>query len=241
MHPRLRDADLDKELSKKAYKQRTKENQVRLVKLQRDLIKRKLPVVVVFEGWDAAGKGGTIHRMVHNLDPRIYRVHAISKPTPIELAHHYLWRFWTRLPERGELAVFDRSWYGRVMVERVEGFAQEPEWRRAYDEINHFEKALADDGHLIIKFFLHISKDEQKRRFESREKNPLKQWKMNAEDYRNRKRWDDYATAVDEMFAKTHTRHAPWILVPANDKRLARMICQDRLISTLERALKNGD
>lgn len=241
MHPRLRDADLAKTLSKKAYEKRAKDNQMRLVKLQHDVIKRRLPVVVVFEGWDAAGKGGAIHRLTQNLDPRLYRVHAISKPTPEELAHHYLWRFWTRLPERGKLVVFDRSWYGRVLVERIEGFAQEPEWRRAYDEINHFEKALADDGHVILKFFMHISKDEQKRRFVAREKNPLKQWKMNAEDYRNRKRWDEYAVAIDDMFVKTHTRHAPWLLVPANDKRLARMICQDRLIATLERLVKQGD
>ena len=240
MHPRLRDADLDKELSKKAYKKRSKENQVRLVKLQRDLIKHRLPVVVVFEGWDAAGKGGAIRRLVKNLDPRIYRVDAASKPTPEELDHHYLWRFWTKLPKRGQIAVFDRSWYGRVLVERVEGFANEQEWKRAYEEINHFEKALADDGHVIIKFFLHISKAEQKQRFQARESNPLKQWKMNAEDYRNRKRWDEYVVAIDDMFAKTHTRQAPWVLVPANDKRLARMICQDRLISTLERVIKNG-
>jgi polyphosphate kinase 2 (PPK2 family) len=234
---RLRDVDLTKHLSKEAYKTRADENQVRLVKLQHDLIKHRLPVAVVFEGWDAAGKGGTIRRMVTNLDPRIYRVHATAKPTPAELAHHYLWRFWTRLPKRGELVVFDRSWYGRVLVERVEKFATEPEWRRAYQEINEFERLLVDDGHLILKFFLHISKDEQKQRFEAREKNPLKQWKMNEEDYRNRKKWDLYEHAIDEMVARTHTRQAPWNLIPANDKRYARIQVQDRLIAAVEKHL----
>jgi AMP-polyphosphate phosphotransferase len=238
MHPRLRDADLGKTLRKKIYKKRTKENQVHLVKLQRDVIKHRVPVVIVFEGWDASGKGGTIRRLVKNLDPRIYRVEAISKPTPEELSHQYLWRFWTKLPRRGQIVVFDRSWYGRVLVERVEGFARDDEWKRAYDEINHFEKALVDDGCILIKFFLHISKDEQRQRFAAREKNPLKQWKMNAEDYRNRKRWDDYMAAIDDMFAKTHSRQAPWILVPANDKRMARILCQDRLLAALERTSK---
>jgi len=194
--------------------------------------------VVVFEGWDAAGKGGTIRRMVTNLDPRIYRVHAATKPTPEELAHQYLWRFWTKLPTRGGIAVFDRSWYGRVLVERVEGFASLPEWKRAYQEINEFERQLVDDHHLVLKFFLHISQDEQKQRFEAREKNPLKQWKMNAEDYRNRKKWGQYQGAIDEMFARTHTRLAPWHLIPANDKRYARIQVQDRLIAAVEKHLE---
>ena len=237
---RLRDVDLTKSLTKESYKKRADENQMRLVKLQSDVIKHKVPVVVVFEGWDAAGKGGTIRRMVTNLDPRIYRVHAVSKPTPQELAHHYLWRFWTRLPGRGEISVFDRSWYGRVLVERVEGFAPLPDWKLAYQEINEFERQLADDHHLVLKFFLHISQDEQQQRFEAREKNPLKQWKMNAEDYRNRKKWDRYQEAIDEMFARTHTRAAPWHLIPANDKRCARIQVQDRLIASVEKHLQRG-
>lgn len=235
---RLADADLDRKVSKAAYKKRADENQVRLVSLQRHIIKLGLPIVVVFEGWDAAGKGGSIRRLVKNLDPRIYRVHAVSKPTAEELAHHYLWRFWTRMPPRGEIAVFDRSWYGRVLVERIEGFATDADWRRAYDEINRFEQTLVDGGHLLLKFFLHISKDEQKQRFERREKNPLKQWKMNEEDYRNRKKWDQYVVAIDEMFRRTSTRCAPWQLIPANDKRSARIQVQDRFIAGVEKHLE---
>ncbi|MBA3684671.1 MAG: hypothetical protein H0W72_05455 [Planctomycetes bacterium] len=234
---RLKDADLSRTLTKQAYEKRAKDNQVRLVRMQHQINKHRLPVIIAVEGWDAAGKGGTIRRLLKNVDPRYYRVHSISKPTELELDHHYLWRFWRRMPQRGELVVFDRSWYGRVLVERVEGFAKTHEWRRAYDEINQFEAQLVSDGHLIIKCFLHISKDEQKQRFEAREKNPLKAWKMNEEDYRNRKRWPDYQEAIDEMFARTHQRCAPWHLVPANDKRFARIQIQDLVIDAVERHL----
>jgi AMP-polyphosphate phosphotransferase len=179
--------------------------------------------IVVFEGWDAAGKGGVIKRLTALMDPRGYKVWPIAAPKDAEKRNHYLWRFWMRLPERGDLAIFDRSWYGRVLVERVEGFAKEDEWRRAYDEINAFEKMLTDDGVRIAKFFLHIDKKTQLERFEEREADPLKQYKLGSEDWRNRKKWGVYVDAVQEMLDKTHRPDAPWTLVAANDKKNARL------------------
>ncbi len=236
--PRLADADLKAELPKKTYKETKDYLQSELVRTQLDLFHAKVPVVLVFEGWDAAGKGGSIRRLLEHIDPRAYRVHSTAAPTADELAHHYLWRFWTRLPERGKIAVFDRSWYGRVLVERIERFAAEREWRRSYDEINEFERQLSDDGHLILKFFMHISKDEQKRRFESRAQDPLKAWKLTDEDWRNRRKWNPYVTATDEMMAKTHLPHAPWHVVPANDKRLARLTVMRICVDAFGKALK---
>lgn len=236
--PRLGSVDLATKMTKEEYNRRTLANQVTLVRLVAEIIANKIPVVVACEGWDAAGKGGTISRLIKNLDARRYSVHSISKPTDEELARHYLWRFWRRLPPKGHITIFDRTWYGRVLVERIEGFATTAEWRRAYREINDFESLLVDDGVVLLKAFLHIDKEEQRRRFAKREKDPLKQWKMNPEDYRNRKKWEQYEVAIDEMFSRTHTPKAPWLLVPANDKRTARLMVQDAFIAAVEKAIK---
>ena len=182
--------------------------------------------MIVLEGWDASGKGGTIRRLLKNIDPRFFDVYGIAKPTQEELDHHYLQRFWDKLPAKGQIAVFDRSWYGRVLVERIEGFASDSAWRRAYKEINDFEKQLVDDGFLLLKFFMHISSDEQRQRFEARAANPLKRWKLGPEDYRNRKKWRQYEVAIDDMFDRTHTPWAPWRIVAANDKHFARIDVQ---------------
>jgi polyphosphate kinase 2 (PPK2 family) len=172
---------------------------------------------------DAAGKGGAIRRMVARLDPRGYKVYRIGAPEPWEDERHYLYRFWTRLPRPGELVIFDRSWYGRVLVERVEGFASQAEWQRAYREINEFERMLVDDGVTLKSLWFHIDPDEQLRRFESRLADPFKAWKMTDEDWRNRSRWDDYIQAAEDMFEKTDTDHGPWTVINANEKRYARL------------------
>jgi polyphosphate kinase 2 (PPK2 family) len=179
--------------------------------------------VVVFEGMDAAGKGGTIRRIAWALDPRSLKVWPIAAPNEIEKKQHYLQRFWARLPEKGQMAVFDRSWYGRVLVERVEGFAPREAWKRAYGEINEFERQMTDDGIRVVKIFLHVSKAEQVKRFEERLNNPLKRWKLSYEDFRNRAKWDEYVKAVEDMFERTSTRHAPWNVIQADNKPSARV------------------
>lgn len=189
--------------------------------------------IIVFEGWDAAGKGGAIRRLTEKLDPRGAHVWPIGAPLPQEQGRHYLWRFWQRLPEPGTFAIFDRSWYGRVLVERLEGFAEEAEWRRAYEEINGFERMLTDDGVRIVKLFLHISDEEQKERFRERLHNPYKRWKLTAEDLRNRARRAEYETATDEMFARTSTTHAPWHAIPADAKWYARVEVLRRIVDQL--------
>ena len=200
-------------------------------------LRRGLSAVLVFEGWDAGGKGGAIRRAVSALDARSYRVHRIAAPTDEERRHHYLWRFWRRLPEDGRIAVFDRSWYGRVLVERVEGFAAEPAWRRAYAEIREFEAHLAAHGTLLMKFWFHINKDEQKRRFLARRDNPHKRWKLTEEDWRNRARWEAYEEAANDMIALTSTPRTPWTLVAANCKRHARLSVLQSLRDALEARL----
>ncbi len=175
------------------------------------------------EGPDAAGKGGAIKRVTERLDPRLVRVYSIVKPTPEEYQHHYMWRFWKKLPPHGEITIFDRSWYGRVLVERVEKFCTEAEWKRAYREINEFERQLADDGVILIKFYLHITKDEQLDRFKRREADPYKHWKISDEDWRNRNHWDQHNEAAEDLFEKTSFDHAPWIVIPANYKWYARV------------------
>ena len=189
--------------------------------------------VIVLEGWDTAGKGGVVRRLGWALDPRSFKVAAISAPGDREKSLHYLQRFWERLPQHGQIVAFDRSWYGRVLVERVEGFAAAAEWRRAYKEINEFEDMLVDDGVRLVKLFLHITPNEQLRRFRNRLTNPLKRWKLSYEDFRNRGRWKDYEAAIEDMMEKTSTRRAPWHLIPANDKPYGRLaalrIIADRL------------
>jgi polyphosphate kinase 2 (PPK2 family) len=190
--------------------------------------------IVVFEGWDAAGKGGAIKRLTGMMDPRGFKVWPIAAPRDEEKRNHYLWRFWYRMPEKGEIAIFDRSWYGRVLVERVEGYAKKAEWSRAYDEICAFEKTLADDGVRILKFFLHIDRKTQLARFEARKTDPLKQYKLGRDDWRNRRMWGDYEAAIGDMLDRTHTPQAPWVLVPAQDKKYARLMVLREVIKLLE-------
>jgi polyphosphate kinase 2 (PPK2 family) len=194
-------------------------------------------MVVAFEGWDAAGKGGNIRRIARKLDPRLYSVEPVGVPNDLEKNHHYLWRFYREIPEAGHIAIFDRSWYGRVLVERVEGFSTEEQWKRAYNEINEFEETLADFGTIIVKFWLHIDESEQLRRFKERENTSYKQWKITPDDWRNREKWGEYSEAVDEMLLKTHTAHAPWTIVEANDKRYARLKSLKTLVETIEKEL----
>ena len=213
---------------------------MRFRELAFDLYQAKRSLVMVYEGWDAAGKGGNIRRVTEHLDPRGYVVLPIAAPAGEDKTHHYLWRFWRRLkpPDEKQVIVFDRSWYGRVMVERVEGFCREDEWKRAYREINDFERQLADSGAILVKFWIHISKDEQLRRFEQRKGTPYKQWKLTDEDWRNREKWPLYEAAVEEMLLKTSTRTAPWTVVEGNFKWVARVKCLRTIVETLEKQLK---
>lgn len=220
---RLAALPLDQKLSESAYEEKREKWLGRLNALARLANEEKRGIVFVFEGWDAAGKGGAIRRLTSAIDARDYRVISISKPTDEEKAHHYLWRFWRHLPRAGLVTIFDRSWYGRVLVERLEGFAREDEWRRAYGELNDFESELNERGLIVIKFWLHISKDEQLRRFRHREETDYKRHKINNEDWRNRRKWAAYEVAVGDMLALTDKPHAPWHLVPANNKRFARL------------------
>jgi polyphosphate kinase 2 (PPK2 family) len=189
--------------------------------------------VVAFEGWDAAGKGGVIKRLTALMDPRGYKVWPIGAPRDAERRQHYLWRFWTRLPELGEIAIFDRSWYGRVLVERVEGFCKKDAWKRAYDEINAFERMLTQDGVRMAKFFLHIDKKTQLARFKDREHDPFKHYKLGEEDWRNRSKWKDYQNAIQEMLDRTHRPDAPWFVIPAADKKFARLEVLRRCVALL--------
>jgi polyphosphate kinase 2 (PPK2 family) len=196
------------------------------------------PLCVVFEGWDASGKGGAIKRLVAPLDPRHVRVAQFAAPTYDEKRHHFLWRFWPVLPGWGGMAVLDRSWYGRVLVERVEGFATEEQWRRAYDEIVGFETSLAAEGMILVKFWMQLSAEEQLRRFRARETDPLKRWKLTDEDWRNREKWDSYTAAVEEMLDRTSTPAAPWVVVEAEDKRWARVRVVEAVVEHIERGLR---
>ncbi|HYC04129.1 MAG TPA: PPK2 family polyphosphate kinase [Azospirillaceae bacterium] len=225
-------------LAEKAdYEKRLKKLQERIAHVQQAYWHSKRRAVIVFEGWDAAGKGGAIRRLTETLDPRGAHVWPIAAPTAEEQGRHYLWRFWQRLPSPGTFAIFDRSWYGRVLVERVEGFAPKSRWRQAYDEINEFERLLADDGVRIVKLFLHITPDEQLRRFKERLTNPYKRWKLTGEDLRNRAKWDDYVAAIEEMVERTSTKHAPWHLVAADAKWHARLECLRIVVEALEQGV----
>jgi polyphosphate:AMP phosphotransferase len=215
--------DLSLSLTAEEYDGRLKKAQAKLRELEHQIYRRRVPVVIAYEGWDAAGKGGNIRRLTQNLDPRGYEVVAIAAPNDIEKAHHYLWRFWAQLPKAGHIAIFDRTWYGRVLVERVEGFCTEAQWRRAYREINAMEQQLVHFGTVMLKFWLHIDSDEQLRRFRERQENPHKQWKITDEDWRNRAKLDRYRDAVEEMLYRTGTPYAPWTIVESNCKWYARV------------------
>ncbi|EIJ42882.1 polyphosphate:AMP phosphotransferase [Beggiatoa alba B18LD] len=241
--------DLNQSISGKKYNEELSHYQGKLHRLSWLANHEKLSTVIVFEGWDAAGKGGAIRRLTQALDARLYRVISTAAPTDEERAHHYLWRFWRHVPRAGRFTLYDRSWYGRVLVERVEGFAQEHEWKRAYLEINSFEEQLVESflqnvdesrvygGGVVIKFWLHISKEEQLRRFEEREVIAYKQHKITSEDWRNREKWDKYALAVNDMVSRTSTDYAPWKLIAANDKQWARIEVLKTVCECLEKAL----
>jgi polyphosphate kinase 2 (PPK2 family) len=233
----LSQVDLSRALTKDEYVEQLIRHQVALGQLGYQVYVQKRPVIMVFEGWDAAGKGGNIKRITEKLDPRGYVVHSIAAPAGEDKTHHYLWRFWRRLPETGEIAIFDRSWYGRILVERVEGFATEVEWQRAYREINQFERQLVDFGTIIFKFWVQISAEEQLQRFESRANTPYKSWKLTAEDWRNRNKWDQYEAAVDEMLLKTSTVSAPWTIVEGNNKWWARIKTLSTVVDKLSHEL----
>ena len=236
--PKLSEIALDKCLTEEEYKEQLRGLQHKLGELHYRLYRKKVPVIIAYEGWDAAGKGGNIKRITEALDPRGYEVHPIASPEPHEKARHYLWRFWNRLPKTGHIAVFDRTWYGRVMVERLEGFCSTNDWQRAYNEINEFEKELSDWGAVIIKFWVQIDKDTQLERFEERQNTPSKQWKITEEDWRNREKWDAYEEAVDEMLQKTSTAFAPWHILESVDKKYARIKALRIVVEELEKALK---
>lgn len=232
--------DLSRSLTEEEYKTRLKKLQKRLAELHSELYRLRIPVVIGFEGWDAGGKGGAIKRLTSNLDPRGYRVNPTAAPNDIEKVHHYLWRFWNNVPKAGHIAIFDRTWYGRVMVERIEGFCSESDWRRAYQEINEMESHMANAGAVVLKFWIHIDKDEQERRFKERQADPMKQWKITDEDWRNREKWDQYEEAVNEMLIRTSTTYAPWIVVEGNDKRYARVKVLQTVVDALEKKIKEA-
>lgn len=232
--------DLAKTASEKEYDAKLEHYQNELRDLEHEIYLKRIPVVILYEGWDAAGKGGNIKRITGNLDPRGYEVIPVGAPNDIEKAHHYLWRFWNHIPKAGHITIFDRTWYGRVLVERIEGFCGEQDWKKAYQEINEMEQHLANFGTVIVKFWLHISKEEQARRFEERENTPYKKWKITAEDYRNREKWEVYKAAVDDMLLKTSTTYAPWTIVESECKHYARLKALKTVIQAIRRALARG-
>lgn len=234
----LSGVDLTKSLTREEYKKELSKLQKKLDTLHSDLYRLRIPVVLGFEGWDAGGKGGAIKRLTSHLDPRGYQVNPTASPNDIEKVHHYLWRFWNNMPKAGHVAIFDRTWYGRVMVERIEGFCTEAEWKRAYQEINEMESHLANFGAVVLKFWLHIDKDEQERRFRERMETPAKQWKITDEDWRNREKWDQYEAAVDEMLVRTSTTYAPWIVVEGNSKYYARVKVLRTVVDALEKKIE---
>ena len=234
--PLLKDIPLDKTIDEDEYKTQLKALHARLDELHNVLYAKRIPVVIAYEGWDAAGKGGNIKRVTEPLDPRGYRVYPIASPEPHEKARMHLWRFWERLPKSGHVAIFDRTWYGRVMVERLEGFCSENDWRRAYNEINEFEKELVDAGTVVIKFWVQIDADTQLARFTDRQNTPEKQWKITEEEWRNREKWDLYEEAINEMLAKTSTTFAPWHILESVDKRYARIKALRIVCEEIERA-----
>ena len=240
---RLDAVDLSLKLKREEYEERLAVAQDRLVQLRLHCGgltgsgELGPPVCVVFEGWDASGKGGAIKRLLQEVDVRHVRVRSYSAPTPDEKRHHFLWRFWPNLPGWGGMAIYDRSWYGRVLVERVEGFAEERDWRRGYDEIVEFERTLAAEGMMLIKFWLHVSDEEQLQRFEKRRADPLKTWKLTDEDWRNRGKRKEYCEAVEEMLERTDTEHAPWHIVPGDQKKYARVFVIETVNAEIERAL----
>ena len=235
----LETVDVSKSLTREEYVHDLIRYQLQLRELANQLYVQKRPLVIVYEGWDAGGKGGNIKRITEKLDPRGYEVYAIAAPQGEDKTHHYLWRFWRRLkaPDEKQILIFDRSWYGRVMVERLEGFCTEEEWKRAFREINEFERQLVDFGTILVKFWIQISKEEQLRRFEGRQEIPYKAWKLTDEDWRNREKWDLYEEAINDMILKTSTLTAPWTIVEGNCKWYARVKALKTLVEALSEEL----
>jgi polyphosphate kinase 2 (PPK2 family) len=229
--------DLTQKIDRKEYTASLERLQNRLYLLGYQVYMQKRPVVLVFEGWDAAGKGGVIKRLTAKLDPRGYAVWPIAAPHGDDRERHYLYRFWRRLPARGEIAIFDRSWYGRVLVERVEGFCSERDWKRAFTEVNQFERQLSNFGMIVMKFWMHITQEEQLRRFQERERTHYKSWKLTAEDWRNRGKWEEYERAAEDMLTKTSTPKAPWTIVESNDKWYARIKVLKTVVDRLKQDL----
>jgi len=237
-HQRLSGLRLEQPVKKADYKRLLKAWQLDLLTLQQGFLRGGGRAILNVEGMDAAGKGGAVRRLVERLDPRGYKVYRIGAPDVQDQARHYLYRFWQRIPAPGELVIFDRSWYGRVLVERVEGLATEAEWQRAYREINDLERMLTDDGIVLCKLWFHIDPAEQLRRFEARLADPFKRWKMSEEDWRNRARWEEYIAAAEDMFGNTDSVAAPWTLIPANSKRHARLAALRALVRALADAAR---
>jgi len=234
----LETLDLGKKVSKAEYTERMPALQLRLLQLQRASWAARIPSIIVFAGWDAAGKGSTIGKLTQRLEPRGFSLHAIHEPRTYEKHFPWMRRFWTRLPNYGEMAIFDRSWFARVHVERVEQVVNEREWRQAYEDIVNFERALADDNHIIVKFYLHITKKEQARRFKKMEADPHSAWQVTDQDWKHHKQYDEYMVAVEEMLARTDSEWAPWTLVESTDKRWTRIKVFETLIVRLESGLK---
>jgi polyphosphate kinase 2 (PPK2 family) len=228
----------DKQIDDDDYKAKMDIYQKKIKDLGYKLYARRKSVVIAYEGWDAAGKGGNIKRLTEDLDPRGYEVAPIAAPTSEELSHHYLWRFYNKMPKDGHITLFDRSWYGRVLVERVEGLCRQDEWQRAYREINDMELHMSNHGAVIFKFWLHVDKAEQLARFEARQADPAKQYKITEDDWRNREKWDDYERAVNEMLFKTDTAYAPWTIIESNNKKFARIKVLELVTKELESRLK---
>jgi polyphosphate kinase 2 (PPK2 family) len=233
----LNKTDLSHTLSREEYVSSLTKYQRRILELEHEVYVERLPVIIIYEGWDAAGKGGNIKRLVQKMDPRGYEVIPIAAPNDIEKAHHYLWRFWMQIPKAGHIAVFDRSWYGRVLVERVEQLCTEAEWKRAYREINEMEGQLVNFGTVVLKFWLQISKEEQLKRFQERQNSEIKNWKITEEDWRNREKWTQYRAAVDEMLLRTSTSYAPWFVIESNSKWYARIKVLKTVVKNLEQQL----
>ena len=229
--------DLSLDLTPEEYKRKRKDLQKRMEILHNKMYLQRVPVILAFEGWDAGGKGGAIKRITQCMDPRGYEVVPVAAPNDTERAHHYLWRFWNKFPKDGHMAIFDRTWYGRGLVERIEGFATKREWQRAYSEINHMESHLTKSGAIVLKFWMHIDKEEQEKRFRARQETPEKQWKITDEDWRNREKWEEYERAVDEMIVRTSTVSAPWHIIVANSKLYARIKVLEIVVEALEQRL----
>jgi polyphosphate kinase 2 (PPK2 family) len=237
----LEKVDLTKKLSKANYKARMPQLRQRLYDLQKACWDANIPSVIIFEGWDAAGKGTSIGTLTRRLDPRGFKLYAIRAPRTYETHMPWLWRFWQKLPNYGEMGIFDRSWYGRVLVERVEGLTPPEKWRKAYRDIVNFERTIADDGYVIIKFFLHISKEEQRQRFRKLEQDPLESWHVQPEDWDHHRKYDDYLIAIEEMLERTDTEWGPWTIVEATDRRWTRVKIFETIIQRLEEALQARD